>query len=199
MEQTFNTEFPPHSTQSGRVPKGYPGPIPEHPVEAARQNDSDNSSKEESKSGSGSDPDVVNPNALDATGDGTPDDHGNVAPPPTLAAWAARIITLGIMTLIIGYLVHLCLRPTVPAQFEVESAFDAVELRGGNWVLPVSVTNTSTESMGAVTVEVVQGETTRSFQFTLMGEGERGEAEVVFAERPTADTIEVTVVSYVSP
>ena len=152
---------------------------------------------------SSSDPKAKYPERLDSTGDGTPDDHGNIAPPPTIAAWIARVLTVGTMALIIGYLVYLCFRPEVLARFDIELAFDQLDERNGRYVLPVMVTNDSTESMSGVAVEVVlstpEGETVRSFEIALMGEGESANAEVTFRERPTPDSVEADVVSYVSP
>ena len=145
------------------------------------------------------DNEIENPDSIDSTGDGTPDDHGNIAPPPTIAAWITRAVTVGSLLFIVGYLLYLCFRPEVPANFDIEMDFAGAEERGGLWVLPVNVTNTSTEAMGGVTVEVVQGETTRTFQFSLMGEGERGEAEVRLPERPVEGDVEADVTSYTSP
>lgn len=173
----------------------------------AQESTSGSSSKEESQDESGGgkqggskgDPSVKHPEKIDSTGDGVPDDHGDIAPPPTWLAWTARILTVGTLAAMILYLVYLILRDPVSARFDIDLMFDEAENRNGVWVLPVEVTNASTESIGNVTVEVTQGDTTRSFELMLMGEGEMGDAEVTFDLRPTEANTEAQVVSYVSP
>ena len=136
---------------------------------------------------------------FDETGDGVPDDQGEESPPPTLLTWFARALSIAMIGSLIGYLVYLCLRPEVPAQFDVITHFDRAEQRDGAWVLPVDVLNTSTEAMASVVVDIEQGDVTRSFTVTLMGEGERAIAEVRLPERPTADNVTADVTSYQSP
>ena len=136
---------------------------------------------------------------FDDTGDGVPDDQGEESPPPTLMTWIVRLVSVALIGSLIGYLVYLSLRPEVAAQFDVIANVDRAEQRDGAWVLPVDVLNTSTESMASVVVEIEQGNVTRSFTVTLMGEGERAIAEVRLPERPTADNIVADVTSYQSP
>ena len=200
MGDQFNTEFPSH----GERPRGYTGPIPEREkliqdAKAETANDGKQSGSESGDASESASDEIIHPDRIDSTGDGMPDDQGNIAPPPTLLAWSARIITIATLFSLIGYLLFLCLRDPVSARFDIVMDFDRAEQRGSAWVLPVEVTNTSTESMGNVTVEVVQGETTRSFELLLMGEGEMGDAEVRLPDRPTLANTQADVVSYVSP
>ena len=183
-----NREFPSHKATSQSAKSGSGGGGSDAGPNAG--NGSDLETSEE---------DVVDPKAIDSTGDGTPDDHGDVAPPPTWAAWLARIVTVGSLVCIIAYLLFLAMRPRVDAQFDIALDFDALEARGGQWVLPVEVTNASTVSMGSVNVEIESGDTLRTFALSLMGEGESGTAEVTFPARPDPDATEARVVSYVSP
>ena len=131
--------------------------------------------------------------------------RGKEDPAPTPLVWAVRLLSLGVLGFIVGYLVYMVITDTVPAQFVIEPDFDAVEPRMGRYVLPVTVTNDSTEAVTDVGVEVrldLPGEAddeTISFTIPLMGEGERAEAEVLFAARPTDANTELAVTSYQSP
>jgi|GEM_PF-6950653 len=152
----------------------------------------------------GGDADSGNPGrgsrvAFDSTGDGVADDEGESSPPPSAVTWTARVLSLGMVLSLIGYLAYLIVRPVVPAQFDVEPDFKAVEQRGSQWVLPVELTNTSTVALANVVVDISQGNVTRSFTVVLMGEGEKAQAEVRLPERPTLSNITADVTSYQSP
>ena len=141
---------------------------------------------------------------------GTPSADGNDAsameqtPPPTALIWAARIATLGALLFVIGYLVWCIITDVRPAQFEVEADWDALEPRNGHYVLPVKVTNDSTEAVTSVVLDIAytdaDGEdATMSATLPLMGEGESAKLEFVFKSPPREDTTEMMVTSYQSP
>lgn len=139
----------------------------------------------------------------DSTGDGIPDDKGETAPPPTWLVWTTRILSVGTLAAVVGYLLFLALRAPVPASFEIRPDFDAVAPRGEAWTLPLDVVNVSTEAVSDLMIEVVQegvdGETARTATLMLLGEGETLELEMLFPERPRPDTTETRVLSYQNP
>ena len=139
----------------------------------------------------------------DSTGDGTPDDKGETAPPPSWLVWTVRVFSVGTLLAIIAYLLYLALRTDIPASFEIKPDFDAVAQRGVAWTLPIDVVNVSTEAVSDLMIEVVQtgpnGETARTATLVLVGEGETLELEMLFPERPRADAIETRVLSYQNP
>ena len=130
---------------------------------------------------------------------------GREDPAPTPLVWGVRLASLGAIGFIVGYLIWLVFNDDVPAQFEIAAQWSDVEERNGRFVLPVSVTNDSTEAVTDVGVEVVldlPGEAddeTVSFTIPLMGEGEEADIEVLFASRPTDANTELHVTSYQSP
>lgn len=130
---------------------------------------------------------------------------GSEGPPPTLLAWAARILSLGILAVIVGFLLYMIVSDEVPAQFELAADFDGVSERGGMFVLPLEVTNDSTSAITDVGVEIIldaPGEAddqTVSITIPLMGEGETAAAEILFGARPTESNTTVRVTSYQSP
>lgn len=124
--------------------------------------------------------------------------------PPTLVVWIVRIIAVGLLAGIVGYLIHLVITDTVPAQFAFDVDWPAVENRRGNYVLPVEVVNDSTSAVNEVVIEVTldgPGDRDETVEYTiaLMGEGEAADAEVLFEQRPTRDNVTLRVLSYQSP
>ena len=121
---------------------------------------------------------------------GLPNDRTDTVPPPSAMEWGARIASLSLLALLVGYLLFLCFRTQVPAQCDVSPEFDRAMLRNGVWVLPVEVSNISTESVTDVAVDVTLttgGEaTTQSTTIYILGEGESARLEVQFTE-PDAD------------
>ena len=134
---------------------------------------------------------------------GLPNDRTDTVPPPSAVEWGARIASVSLMALLVGYLLYLCLRPQVPAQFDVAPDYARAELRNGVWVLPVEVSNSSTESVTDVAVEITlagaDGEVARSTTIYILGEGESAMVEMQFPERPTEGNTEAVVGSYQSP
>ena len=124
-------------------------------------------------------------------------------PAPTALVWTARILSLGALLSIVGYLFFMIATDNRPAQFEIRPDFDALREQGGRYVLPVSVINDSTDAVTAVVVDAVLdagGEPEEiSLTLPLMGEGETARVEIVFDARPTPDTLDIDVSSYQSP
>ena len=131
----------------------------------------------------------------DVPGDG-PDD---VTPPPSWIVWTVRLFSLGVLFAIIGYLLHLALRTQVPAQFDIGLQFADAERRDGQWVLPVELTNSSTEAVNEVVLEIAQGDVSRTTTVGLLGEGEMIAIEFRFPREPSQGNTEATVLSYQSP
>ena len=120
-------------------------------------------------------------------------------PAPSGLVWAVRLASLAILFGIIGYLLYLALRPQVAAQFDIALQFDEAERRQGSWVLPVELTNTSTEAVGSVMLEVAQGDATRTATVSLLGEGETAVLEFHLPREPREGAVEASVLSYQSP
>lgn len=125
-------------------------------------------------------------------------------PAPTVLVWAARLVTLGALAIIIGYLVHLIFTDERPAQFVIDAQYDQLDQRNGNYVLPIRLTNDSTEAVTSVVLDAeldLPGDETTNLSATLplMGEGESAMLEMVFQTRPTPDTLDLRVSSYQSP
>ena len=120
-------------------------------------------------------------------------------PPPSWIVWAVRLSSLATLFAIIGYLIHLAVRPEVPAQFDINLEFGNAEQREGQWVLPVEVTNSSTEAVNEVVLEVAQGDVTRTTTIGLLGEGEQIAIEFRLPREPSEGNTEASVLSYQSP
>ncbi|MEM7728378.1 MAG: hypothetical protein AAF311_03800 [Pseudomonadota bacterium] len=125
-------------------------------------------------------------------------------PPPTILVWIARTLTLAALLSIIGYLFWLISTDSRPAQFVVDARWSELDPRGGEWVLPITVTNDSTEAVTNVVLDAAfqppgREEVNLSTTLPLMGEGERALLEMVFEDEPTPDTLDLRVSSYQSP
>ena len=123
----------------------------------------------------------------------------DVTPPPSWIVWTVRLLSLATLLAIIGYLIHLAARPEVPAQFDIGLQFADAERRDGQWVLPVEFTNTSTEAVNEVVLEIAQGDVSRTTTVGLLGEGEMIAIEFRFPREPSQNNTEATVLSYQSP
>ncbi|MGB3456430.1 MAG: hypothetical protein WBG08_05575 [Litorimonas sp.] len=142
----------------------------------------------------------------------TPDKSGPEAegpfsedPAPTILVWIARALTLGALLWIVGYLVWLISTDNRPAQFIVDARWAELDPRNGEWVLPITVTNDSTEAVTSVVLDAAfqppdgKEEVNLSATLPLMGEGERALLEMVFEDEPSPDTLDLRVSSYQSP
>ena len=135
-----------------------------------------------------------------ATEESVPGDRpGEITPPPSWIVWFMRLFSLAILLALIGYLLYLALRPTVPAQFDIGLDFGGAERREGQWVLPVELTNSSTEAVSEIVLEVLQGEVTRTVTIALLGEGEMAEVEFRFPREPSESNTDAAILSYQSP
>ena len=135
--------------------------------------------------------------------DGLPNDRTNTTPPPSLLEWGVRIVSLSVLAILVGYLVLLGSRESIPAQFNIDMRFDEVEQRGSDWVLPLRVENTSTESVTELTLGVsldtADGPVERTTTIYILGEGERVSLELMFPERPDPSQTEAHIHAYQSP
>ncbi|WP_298918305.1 hypothetical protein [uncultured Algimonas sp.] len=125
-------------------------------------------------------------------------------PPPTFVIWVVRLLSVSAMLMIVAYLVYMIMSDTVPAQFDIRPEFSELDERDGNFVLPLTVVNTSTV---AVTTVVVVAELdgpgdrddTISATLPLMGEGETARLDLVFEQKPSEGNLKLRVTSYQSP
>ena len=124
---------------------------------------------------------------------------------PTVVEWAARALSAGMLLLLISYVLWSAFQPTRPVRFTYQVMIKQLDLRSGEWVLPIKIKNQGSVSVHdliiiaelvGLTDEVVdQSEMT----FMLLGQGEEVEIELWFIEDPREFDLRFNVHSYKLP
>lgn len=123
----------------------------------------------------------------------------NASPPPTLLIWFTRLVSGGLLVLIVGYLVYLSRVDDVAPEFTITPKFDEIVQHESHFALPVDIINGATEAVTNVKVEIVFDGVSRTLTLPLMGQGETASIEVVFETRPTPEALETMVLAYQAP
>lgn len=121
----------------------------------------------------------------------------------------AELVTLAISILLLAGLVGGIIWLDVsggdaPARISTDLQFEDAYESGGDWYLPVTITNDGDRATDQLEVDIVrpiEGEQpeTSTLTYTFVAGGEQVEGTAVFDEEPTRDTIEVDVMAITSP
>ena len=123
----------------------------------------------------------------------------------TTAEHVTQAISALLLLMLLGGIAFLELRRgDEPARIVVTPDYAAAEQDEGAWYLPVTIRNVGDRATDVLRVDVVrpvEGEEPEvaEFDFAFVAGGEEVQAIAVFDEEPTADTIEVDVVSVTEP
>ncbi len=126
-------------------------------------------------------------------------------PPPTLVEWAARLVSVLLLFVLVGYLAWSGYQEEAPIAFGFTVLMEQLDERDGSWVLPVEVTNqggTSIVNLYMV-VELVDeaSEVVEEIDLdiALMGHGQRQSFDLWWDRDPRDYEVRFNVERYERP
>lgn len=171
------------------------------------QDDADSGEDQDSRDASSQESDSSNKSS-NSDGDSqnqTAQNQTHQDPPPTIVEWSARLVSLGAVLVLLGYVVISGFAATSPPTIETRVLLDEIEIRNGSWVVPVDVTNEGDVSVSdaEITLEVASADGTvvesESVVIALLGQGGTSSVEFWLSQEPEPDQISVEVGSYILP
>lgn len=111
------------------------------------------------------------------------------------------VLLVGLVAIIVGLEVT---RGSSPPRVVVTPDFAGAEQEEGAWYLPVEIKNTGDEAAESLRVDLVrpiEGDDPEiaELEYTFVAGGETVEGIAIFDEEPTADTIDIDVLSSTNP
>lgn len=125
--------------------------------------------------------------------------------PPTLVEWAARVVSLLLLLLLVGFVLTEALRPPTPISFDYHVQTSAIHQQGEAWVVPVTLRNQGSRSAQELSflaqLTNTAGEPVEEIEVSLplLGAGEAVGLELWFSEDPRSHTLIFDVQSYRLP
>lgn len=113
---------------------------------------------------------------------------------PTWLGWAARFASIGLLALLGGLIVYKASTEDRPVSFSAEVAKDEIRQQGGEWLIPVDITNEGSRSADFIILDVTAGGTKTEVEIDMLGSDEARRV-VVSAPAPVA-TVTADVVRY---
>lgn len=118
--------------------------------------------------------------------------------PPTLIGWAARLVSLGLVAALLAVLAVEITQPTREVGLKVEPQWNEVRATDGSVLVPVEITNSSTQTIREMKLELDGGiGEPVHIDIALMGEAETLTYVAGFPRRPK--NIAYRIVSYQAP
>lgn len=126
-------------------------------------------------------------------------------PPPTMLEWGVRIASLVALLALTGYILFMAFQPPKETRFEYTVQRDDIAERDGEWVVPVRVKNTGSDSLLDLEVKlalvaadgsVVEEEV---LSIPLIGRGESRRTVYWFARDPAPYELRFDVTGYKLP
>lgn len=159
----------------------------------------ENKEDEEKKKSSGENTDQ----GKDKGGDKDKFSDNSQQPPPTWLEWTVRGVSLLLVLFCLGYFFYSASLPETMPKFVFEVQQDKIEQRGGQWAVPVDVTNDSGASVHALTITAtltgLEDEPEETLTVTLLGPNEEITTTFWFDEDPRGKGLEMSTGAYLLP
>lgn len=105
-------------------------------------------------------------------------------PPPTALGWAARVVSIGLVLVLLGYLVFSGLGATETAVLEAHADTTNIQQLNGQWMVPAVIENVGDLSVSGATVTLslveVDGDVVESEDVTVSLLGQAGSVDVQY-------------------
>lgn len=126
-------------------------------------------------------------------------------PPPTALEWGVRLVSLGLVLALLGYLMLTGLNANDPVLLEATADVQNIEQRNGQWVIPAVVVNRGDLSVSDATVALalVTGDGTvvesEDVTIPLLGQSASTDVQFWFDTDPNDYTLQFDVGGLIVP